>query len=343
MKTCLPPHMGDSGLSVNRGCSGWRQWTKEQSCLITQCDAFWSPLKSSKDLLKGHQMKYAWRQPNGGQAWDCSHFSNLVPQLLCTPHVRLLNVISSEQKKPPTLDNGVKSFLVGQKLVVWNRVDYTMALACFLRIPETMELGRVAWLPISLDVRFMLSLGVQNQPVSCREWPTALPSSVPWVPFLWLPAYAERQLVWRTGDSPHLFTCLLQQGCVDGAPICPVSSIMLLLTDSRTIYKWPTTFFFFFPVSCSWTIISNSKMSIMDFSWCFKPRGPDFFLCTLFSVIVCNKGWPSNCGLLPLYTVTLNLPVDLLVSLFFYLYWLNFNPMPSLNSLPEALHTGVWR
>lgn len=137
MKTCIPLHMGDLGMSVNGGCSGWRQWRKEPSCLITQCGAFWSPLKSSADLLKGHQMKYVWTQPNGGQAWDCSHFSNLVPQLLCTPHVRLLNVISFEQKKPPALDNGAKSFAVGQKLVVWDRFGCAVALACFLsRISE---------------------------------------------------------------------------------------------------------------------------------------------------------------------------------------------------------------
>lgn len=137
MKTCIPLHMGGLGLSVNRGCSGWRQWGKEQSCLITQCGAFWSPPKRAKDSLKGHQMKYVWRERNGGQAWDCSHFSNLVPQLLYTPHVTLLNVISFEQKKPLTLDNVTKSFTLGQKLLVWNRFGYALILACFLsRISE---------------------------------------------------------------------------------------------------------------------------------------------------------------------------------------------------------------
>lgn len=137
MKTCIPLHMGDLGLSVHGGCSGWRQGRREQSCLITQRGAFWSPLKSSKDLLKGHQVKCVWRQPNGGQAWDCSYFSTVVPQLLCTPHARLLNVTLFEQKKPPTLDNEAKRFAVRQKFVVCKRVGGAVAFACFLsRISE---------------------------------------------------------------------------------------------------------------------------------------------------------------------------------------------------------------
>jgi hypothetical protein len=74
-------------------------------------------------------MKYVWREWNGGQPGDCSHFSYFVPWLLYTPHVTLLNVISLEQKKPLTLENGAKSFTLGQTLVAWNRVEYTLTLA----------------------------------------------------------------------------------------------------------------------------------------------------------------------------------------------------------------------
>lgn len=161
MKTCIPLHMGDLGLSVHGGCSGWRQGRREQSCLITQCGAFWSPLKSPKDLLKGHQEKCVRRQPNGGQAWDCSYFSTVVPQLLCTPHARLLNVTLFEQqkKKLPVLDNGKKSFAVGQKLVVWNRGGGAVAFACFLsRISE-----RWNWTELH-DFRFHLMWDV------CLVW-----------------------------------------------------------------------------------------------------------------------------------------------------------------------------
>lgn len=74
-------------------------------------------------------MKHVWGKWNGGQAWDCSRVSSSAPLLPHTPHVTPLNVISFEQKKPLTLDNGPKSCTLEQELVLWDRLRDALTLA----------------------------------------------------------------------------------------------------------------------------------------------------------------------------------------------------------------------